>query len=87
MKHKFLLSRIKDGQINYYIRKCLNWKVSLSSKSNFSEDVDTNKIFFYKKVCSNIENYKYFIGYKDEDKIKQLYIILPKMTERAKALG
>ena len=42
--------------------------------------VDVNNIVISKKVKNNNDTYKYFIGYNYENKIRQLYIILPQMS-------
>ena len=47
----------------------------------FFEDVDTKSILIYDKVSSGKKNYKYFIGYMDDDyKIKPFSIIFPKTS-------
>ena len=36
------------------------------------------------KILMSVKKYKYCIGYKNEEKVKLSYIILPKMSERAR---
>ena len=43
-------------------------------------DVDINKIIVSNKVPFGKKGFKYFIGYKDERKVRPLCMILPKMT-------
>lgn len=38
-------------------------------------NIDTDKIIISNKVC-----FKSFIGYKDDEKVNPLYIVLPKMS-------
>ena len=51
------------------------------------EDLDIDKIQVSSMVSSAEKNYKYFIGYKDfdDDKIKPLCIMLPKMSAYIKS--
>ena len=43
--------------------------------------VDTDKIVVSDKFKHNDKGYKYFIGYKEDDIVRSLYIILPQMSE------
>ena len=55
-------------------------------KSNFFKDVDIDNISISEKVTSGEKNYKYFIGYMDDDcKTKSFSIILPKMSTYGKS--
>ena len=41
--------------------------------------IDIYKIIKSKKVSFNKKGFKYFTGYKDDEKVKALCILLPKM--------
>ena len=43
--------------------------------------VDTDTIVVSDKFKHNDKGYKYFIGYKEDDIVRSLYIILPQMSE------
>ena len=43
------------------------------------DDVDIEKIWISNKIYFRKKGFKYFIGYKDNENVKPLYIILPKM--------
>ena len=43
-------------------------------------DIDINKIIVSNKVSFGERGFKYFIGYKDNKKVRLLCIMLPKMT-------
>lgn len=46
-----------------------------------TDDIDIDETVMSSKVSSGEENYKYFMGYKDDDyKIKPLCIMLPKTS-------
>ena len=51
----------------------------------FLDDVDIDNIFISKKISTSEKNYKYFIGYTDDHKIKPFSIILPKMSTYIKS--
>ena len=44
-----------------------------------------NKIFIPQKISFGQKGFKYFIGYKDDDKVKSLSIMSPKINEYAKS--
>ena len=50
------------------------------------DDVDIDKILMPKKIYFGKKSFKYFIGYKDNEKFKSLCIMLPKMREYTKIL-
>ena len=41
---------------------------------------NNNKIIVSNKVAVGKKSFKYFIGYKDDEKVKPLCVILPKLT-------
>ena len=43
-------------------------------------NVNINKILVFYKVSLRKKSFKYFIGYKDNKKVKSLCIMLPKMS-------
>ena len=43
-------------------------------------DVDINKIIVSNRVSFGKKGFKYFIGYKDNKKVRPLYIMLPKVS-------
>ena len=56
-----------------------------NKKINNIEDTDVNNILVSKKEPYSTKNsYKYFIGYNDNDNIRQLRIRLPQMTGYAR---
>ena len=69
--------------------KSINFEDKKINKNNFYknkklfkiEDIDINKILFFKKESYGTKNYlKYFAGYNDDDAIRPLCIKLPQMT-------
>ena len=54
-------------------------------KQYFFNDVDIGNIFIFKKISSSEKNYKYFIGYGDEYKIKLFSISVPKTNAFVKS--
>ena len=56
-----------------------------NKKVNSIDEVDVNKILVSKKEpCGTKNLLKYFIGYKDNDVIRQLCVRLPKMAGYAR---
>ena len=55
-------------------------------KTPVLKDVDIEKLLVSNKIFFGEENYKYFIGYLDNDnKVNPLYIILPKTSAYIKS--
>ena len=48
------------------------------------DDVDINKIVISKEVSFGIKDFKYLIGYKDNEKVKPFCIIFRKMNRYTK---
>ena len=55
-----------------------------SEQSIDTNDVDSVKIVISGIVSFGEKGFKYFIGYKDDDKINLLCIIVPKVSEYVK---
>ena len=51
----------------------------------FLEDVDIKKLLVSNKISSGKKNYKFFIGYLHDDKVKSLHIMLPKTSAYLKS--
>ena len=51
-----------------------------SKCSNDVNEVDIKKILTSDRISFGKKGFKYFIGYQDNDKIKPLCIMLPKIT-------
>ena len=51
------------------------------------DDVDINKMVASNKVSFGTKSFKYFIGYKDNEKVKPLYIMLFKMNGYTKSFN
>ena len=49
-------------------------------------DVHINKMAVSYQFCFGKKSFKYFIGYKDNEKVKPLCIMLPKLVDRKKNL-
>ena len=80
MKHKFLLSYIKDEEKNETFGNIEIEKAKFYSckDPSFSKDVNIHKVLLSNKVSTNGKYYKYYIGDKYDYKTRPLYIILPK---------
>ena len=65
IKHKSLLSHVKNGWRNYNIWWLWDWKTKVSPlhKSYYLKDADNGNILVSNKISSGEKNYKYFIGY------------------------
>ena len=62
-----------------------NSKFHCYKNPTFIKDVDIDNILISNKIYSGEKNYKYFIGYRDDDyKVKPFSIILPKTTAHVK---
>ena len=74
--------------INFDDIKILESDFYKNKKINRIDDIDVNKILVSKKEPYGTKNsLKYFIGYNDNDVIRPLCIILPKMTGYARKLN
>ena len=60
--------------------KLKNVKLDYSKKPNNIKNVDVDKILLSWKVSFGKKGFKYLTGYKDNEKVTLLYIILPKMS-------
>ena len=68
-------------KINFEDKKILKSDFYKNKKVNRIGDIDVNKILVSKKEPYGTKNsYKYFIGYNDNDVIRQLCVRLPQMT-------
>ena len=64
------------GDIEIEKNKFCHHKTSI-----FLKDVDIEKVLVPNKISFDEKNYKYFIGYLDNDnKVKPLHIMLPKTS-------
>ena len=68
------------------ILKLKNVKLHYSKKPTNIKNVDVDKILLSWKVSFGKNSFKYLTGYKDNEKVTLLYIILPKMTAYTKLL-
>ena len=57
-----------------------------SKYPNNVNNVYADKIIIYNKVSCDKKGFKYFIGFKDDEKVKSLCILLPQMSGYAKIL-
>ena len=49
-------------------------------KNDIDKQQDINKILVSNKVSFGKNGFKYFIGFKDNNKLRPLYILLPKQS-------
>ena len=69
------------------IKKLKNVNLIIVKSQLFLDDLDTDKMFVSNKVSSNEENYKYTIGYKDDDyKMKPSCIMLSKRVHMSNVM-
>ena len=66
------------------ILKLKNVKLHYSKKPTNIKNVDVDKILLSWKVSFGKNSFKYLAGYKDNEKVTLLHIILPKMTAHTK---
>ena len=71
--------------INFDAKKILKSDFYKNKKVNRIDNIDVNKILVSKKEPWDTKNsFKYFIGYKDNDAIRPLCVIIPQMTGYAR---
>ena len=51
-----------------------------NAKTILINNMDINKILVSNKVSFGKNGFKYFIGFKDNNKLRPLYILLPKQS-------
>ena len=66
---------IKFGKNEIQEQKFHQYKEPISIKN-----IDINKVTVFNKVSFGKKRFKYFIGYKDDKKIRPLCVFLPKQT-------
>ena len=57
-----------------------NWTIQVSSTSISINDIDNSELVVSNKFSFDKQDFKCFIGYKDDKKIWPLYILFPEMS-------